>query len=199
VTASDSTPIGPYGHAALACREYDPAFPAVAERVATLIASKVADVLTEHIGSTSVPGCRGKGIIDLAVLYPPGRLEAAKQALAVLGFQRQTTRDPFLEDRPMRTGSLDFAGRIYRLHAHVIALGSTEDAELRAFRDRLRADPQLIDAYVARKREIIAAGVTDSVDYCIAKGGFVQDCLAAILNSPCAESEAGSGSQRSSG
>ena len=48
---------------------------------------------------------------------------------------------------------------------------------MRSFRDALRADPRLVEAYVARKREILAAGVTDSLDYAIAKGGFVQDFL----------------------
>ena len=39
----------------------------------------------EHIGSTSVPGCAGKGIIDLMVLYPVGGLEHARQVLDSLG------------------------------------------------------------------------------------------------------------------
>jgi GrpB-like predicted nucleotidyltransferase (UPF0157 family) len=194
MTSGDPAPIGLYSNSPAVCCDYDPAFPAVAERVAALIADHAADILTEHIGSSSVPGCHGKGIVDLAVLYPPGRLEAAKQTLAILGFQAQSSRDPFPEDRPMRTGSLEFARRIYRLHAHVIARGAPEAAELRAFRDRLRSDPQLVAAYVARKRQILAAGVTDSLDYCMAKGGFVQVCLAAILDCSRAAGKAGSGS-----
>jgi len=41
----------------------------------------------------------------------------------------------------------------------------------------LRADPDLVKAYVARKREIIASGVTDSLDYCYAKGEFITEVL----------------------
>ena len=35
----------------------------------------------------------------------------------------------------------------------------------------------LVAAYVARKRQIVASGVTDSLDYCYAKGEFVRDVL----------------------
>ena len=45
------------------------------------------------------------------------------------------------------------------------------------FRACLRADPDLVKLYVARKREIIASGVTDSLDYCCAKGAFIKDML----------------------
>ena len=170
-------PIRPYSRLPAACLEYDTRSPAVARHVAELLASRCPCAAAEHVGSSSVPGCRGKGVIDLAVLYPAGHLEAVKGALATLGFQRQTTRDPSPEERPMRTGSIEFAGRLFQLHAHVIADDSAEVIELRTFRDALRADPHLVEAYVARKREILAAGVTDSLDYAIAKGGFVQDFL----------------------
>ena len=49
--------------------------------------------------------------------------------------------------------------------------------ETRPVRDRLRADPELVAAYVARKRQIVASGVTDSSDYCYAKAKFVQEGL----------------------
>jgi ribosomal-protein-alanine N-acetyltransferase len=52
-----------------------------------------------------------------------------------------------------------------------------EVQEMRSFRDRLRADPALVAAYVASKKAILAAGVTDPVAYSIRKGGFVQGVL----------------------
>src|SRR5262249_2257624 len=142
--------------------------------VASMITSRLDSLTVEHIGSTSVPGCAGKGIIDLMVLYPAGQLEEARRVLADLGFQRQSTRDPFPEDRPMRTGSVQYQGNTFRLHVHVLAKDSSEVEQLRVFRDRLRADAGLVTAYVARKQEIIAGGITDSVEYSIVKGLFVQ-------------------------
>src|SRR5689334_6831169 len=96
-------PIGPYHEAAVECHEYDPRAPQVALEVAQLIESRMLEVKVEHVGSTAVPGCTGKGIVDLIVLYPEGGLERIKNLLDQMGFQRQTTRDPFPEERPMRT------------------------------------------------------------------------------------------------
>jgi GrpB-like predicted nucleotidyltransferase (UPF0157 family) len=166
--------IGPYSKLSAICRDYDPCAAEVARLVGKMITAQLPALVVEHIGSTAVEGCAGKGIVDLMVLYSEGQLEAAKAALDALGFQRQTTRDPFPEDRPMRVGSLAYQDGVYQLHAHVISSASPEAAELRAFRDHLRADPALRAAYMARKREIIAGGITDSVDYAIAKGAFVK-------------------------
>jgi GrpB-like predicted nucleotidyltransferase (UPF0157 family) len=152
---------------------YDPAAPAVARLLADTITAVKPDLAVEHIGSTAVPDCAGKGVIDLLVLYQPGDLPQAKRALDRLGFQRQTTRDPFPEDRPMRVGAVAYGSKQYRVHAHVLAVISPEVAELRAFRDRLRADPAFRSAYEAYKRGVLAAGTTDSVAYAEAKGEFI--------------------------
>lgn len=169
--------IGPYVKLPAVCDDWDPKAPEVARRLAALINEKLPDVRVEHIGSSSVPGCAGKGVIDLQVLYAPGRLQTVKDALAELGFQPQVSRDPWPEERPMRCGSILHNGTTYRIHAHVVAADSPEVAANRAFRDRLRADSALRDAYLARKRAILASGVTDSTDYSVIKGEFVQGVL----------------------
>jgi GrpB-like predicted nucleotidyltransferase (UPF0157 family) len=182
-----------------ACLDYDPMAPEVAQMLSELIRSKSAELAgavsstldglsgeeisgstelgVEHIGSTSVPGCAGKGVIDLMLLYPEGGLEQAKRVLDSLGFQRQQTRDPFPESRPMRLAGIGYKGIQYRLHVHVISFTSSEAAELRGFRDALSGDPELRQSYVERKRAIIAAGFVDSVDYSEAKGEFISHLI----------------------
>ena len=167
-----------YNPSPVACHPYDPQAPEVARLVGDLIRSVMPEVEVEHIGSTSVPECPGKGYIDLMVLYPYRGLEAARSGLALLGFQRQTSRDPFPEERPMRVGSFVFCGKEYPIHAHVIAMNSPELEELLWFRERLKADARLREEYVAEKRRILVAGVTDSVEYALSKGAFVQRVLA---------------------
>ena len=71
----------------------------------------------------------------------------------------------------------DCDGEPFLLHIHVIPADSPEVEEMRFFRACLRADPELLKLYVARKREIIASGVTDSLDYCHAKGEFIKEVL----------------------
>jgi GrpB-like predicted nucleotidyltransferase (UPF0157 family)/mannose-6-phosphate isomerase-like protein (cupin superfamily) len=162
------------------CREHDPRSAEVARSVAGLIEPHLPGGRVEHVASTAVPGCAGKGIVDLMLVYPDGQLAAARGRLDALGFQRQTGRDPFPEDRPMRCGSWVQDGTTFLLHVHVLAASSPEVPQLRAFRDRLRADPGLVAAYVAVKRAILASGCTDPVDYCLRKGEFVAEALRQI-------------------
>jgi GrpB-like predicted nucleotidyltransferase (UPF0157 family) len=172
-----ANPVGPYKNPGAVCLPHDPRAPEAARELIRLIQAQDPSLAVEHVGSSSVPGCDGKGTLDLLVMYEPGGLEQAKQALAELGFQKQTGRDPWPEERPMRVGSIDFKGGCYPVHAHVIARGSPEAAELTWFRDRLRADPDLRERYVAYKRGIIRGGVADSIEYSIKKGSFVQDVI----------------------
>lgn len=168
---------------------YDPQAALAAEKLIKAIRARDERLQTEHVGSSSIPGCGGKGYIDLLVIYPDGLLEAAKLALADLGFQRQQSRDPFPEERPMRVGSVEHAGRLYPIHAHVIAASSPEADELVWFRERLRADAALRREYEAEKQRILAKGVLDGIDYAEKKGSFVQRVLAERAASP--EEDAG--------
>ena len=156
---------------------YDIRFPVVASRAAALIRGDVPRVTIEHIGSTAVPGCGGKGVIDLMVVCDLEALEVVKGGLATLGFQPQSTRDPFPESRPMRVGALLHEGRLFRIHVHVLTSGAEEVASLLAFRDRLRVDPKARSEYEMHKRSILAAGIVDPVAYCEAKSKFIQEGL----------------------
>lgn len=175
----DATPprIGPYEARPAVCRDYDPRAAAVARQVAALIRDHLPQLSVEHVGSTAVPGCAGKGIVDLMLPVPEGQMEEVKRVLEQLGFQPQPPSDPFPEDRPMRVGSLALEGEIFLLHVHAIPASSPEVDELRFFRTCLRADSELLKAYVARKREILARGVTDSLEYCREKGKFIREVL----------------------
>ena len=106
-------PIGEQEQAPAACLPYDPRAQEVARKVARMINHQLPDFTVDHVGSTAVPGCAGKGVIDL-----------------------------------------------------------------RAFHDRLRANPEMMEAYVQRKRDIIEGGTTDALDYSIVKGSFVREALA---------------------
>ncbi|MGH2448507.1 MAG: GrpB family protein [Chloroflexota bacterium] len=156
---------------------HDPRSVEVAARVRELVRQELPEVQVEHVGSTAVPGCEGKGVVDLVAGYPDGRLQAVKEALSRLGFQRQRGGHAFPEDRPMRTGSLEQGGALFQIHLHVIDRGSDEFVRLVEFRDRLRADPALAASYVARKRELIESGLTDGKEYSEAKGPFVAQAL----------------------
>lgn len=163
-----------YGRVPLVCNDWDPQAPVVAAALIEAIRQREPRLTVEHVGSSSVSGCAGKGVIDLMVVYDTGDLELAKRALDDLGFQPQTARDRFPEDRPMRVGTVRHEDTAFPVHAHVIAGHSSEIDEMRGFRDRLRSDPDLVARYVARKQAIISGGISDPARYTQAKGAFVE-------------------------
>ncbi len=180
--ASDAGAVGRYAYVryddpADAFRPWDERCPAVALRVAGLVRGRLPGARVEHVGSTAVPGCAGKGVVDLLLLYPPGRLAAAREALDGLGFQRHAAPGAFPEERPVRIGTLEHDGTTFRLHVHVVAAGAPEVAEQLRFRERLRADPGLVAGYVARKRAALEAGVADGGAYNRAKEPFIRTVI----------------------
>lgn len=171
-------PIGTYRCSAVEYLPYDSESRRVAARIAETIVGSNRYLQIEHVGSTAVPHCWGKGIIDLLVLYAPGGLDAARESLDRLGFQKQGGDDPFPESRPMRVGSVEYFGRTYRIHAHVIEAGSAEARDLVRFRELLRDSVDLRRAYEAEKRAILARGITWGAEYSNAKGKFIRRALA---------------------
>src|SRR6266702_8778622 len=103
----------PYRSMPAEFRAYDPQVLEVAQLLIATIRRAEPQIKVEHVGSTSVPGCGGKGIVDLAVLYPEDFLERARAILDHVGFQKQGGRDPFPESRPMRVGCVEHDGRLF--------------------------------------------------------------------------------------
>jgi GrpB-like predicted nucleotidyltransferase (UPF0157 family) len=170
--------IGTYLPSVVEYLPYDSQSRRVADAIAAVIVGAGGNLQVEHIGSTAVPGCWGKGIIDLLVAYTAGSIEIARSTLDRIGFQRQAGIDPFPESRPMRVGSVEYFGRNYRIHAHVIERASNEARALVRFRDLLRYDLNLRRAYEAEKRAILARGIIEGTEYSKAKGEFIRRALA---------------------
>ncbi len=177
------SPILPYAILPPVYVEYDASAPDVAGRVIELVGAAAPWARIDHIGSTAIPGCAGKGIIDLVALYPDGRLDGDARHDRRAGFSAAAlpaTRFP--TDRPMRVGAIEHRGQVYRLHMHVVAADSDEARSLYRFRDVLRADSPLRDAYQAKKRAILQSGVNSSNDYTQAKGDFISAVLSRNLH-----------------
>jgi GrpB-like predicted nucleotidyltransferase (UPF0157 family) len=168
------TVVGPYVPRPAVCREHDPRAAEVARQIVALLSAHLPEARAEHVGSTAVPGCAGKGIVDLLIPVADGAMEKVKELLSRLGFQHQPGPEPFPEDRPMRVGSWLLGDETFLVHVHVVPASSPEVDEMRFFRACLRSDPELVRVYVAKKREIIAGGATDPLEYCRIKGEFLR-------------------------
>ena len=167
-----------YEDPADAFRPYDPWFPTVASVVITLIQDRLPNAVVEHVGSSAIPECDGKGVVDLMLLYEPGGLDVARRVLYVMGFQRHTGPKAHPDERPVFIGTIELDGEPFRLHVHVIPLESPEVADQLHFRDVLRAHPELVTEYVAVKREALVQGVRDSHAYNCLKDPFIKRMLA---------------------
>ncbi|GBE05785.1 MAG TPA: GrpB family protein [Nitrospirae bacterium] len=160
-------------------KPYDERYPVVAERLRNEIAS-VTDVFDiEHVGSTSIPGSSGKGIIDLLALYPEGKLEQTKEILLSIGFCEQGEDFPFKwpEDRPMYLGIYNFGGDSFTIYIHVIRNDSKEVKRFLAFRESLRKNTDLLREYCEVKESLITEGVKDPDEYTKRKNPIIKKIL----------------------
>jgi 5-(carboxyamino)imidazole ribonucleotide synthase len=180
----DSPPIGPYPHEPFRIEEWDPATVEVADRVANLVRERRPDLVVEHVGSSAVPGLAGKNVVDLSIEAEPADVPAVTQAVSALGFVRDDSPTSFPPTRPMFIGSLAHEGRPHRIHLHVHPRGSRawgrQHRQQLAFRDALRGDPALREAYAERKRDIARSGVSSTMRYTMAKTEWIRATLESL-------------------
>jgi GrpB-like predicted nucleotidyltransferase (UPF0157 family) len=158
-------------------RPWDVRGPAAANSVIRLLQTALPSIAIEHVGSTSVPHCDGKGILDLMLSIPVGHLNEVCAIVDGMGFQHQSGGKKHPDNRPMREGSFTFDGSIFRLHVHLVPEGSAEASMLRKFRDRLTANPELVTLYVEQKRRLVDAQISDRSTYTKGKSAFIQSVL----------------------
>ena len=163
----------PYPRQPVEYLDYDPRAPMVARVIGDLIRQHLSTLQVEHVGSTAVPDCAGHGAIDLILLYDQEPIDLILSTLDALGFEWVQRRNALPDEWPKGAGAIEYYGDIFRIHLHVLPHDHPAVNERRAFRDRLRSDPQFRAAYVVEKRAILAAGITDPIAYTAAKGDFV--------------------------
>ena len=128
-------------------------------------------VTLEHVGSTAVPGLAAKPVLDILAGYDRAAdLPACVTALQAAGYlhrgeQGIPGREFFRRGEP----------RAY--HIHLAERGGGFWTEHLAFRDALRAQPALRDAYDRLKHELAERYPHDREAYIEGKGPFVRDVL----------------------
>jgi 5-(carboxyamino)imidazole ribonucleotide synthase len=174
-------PVRPYLPGPAAFRPWDPRTAEVARELARLLATARLGTEAHHVGSTSVPGLPGKGYVDLGVEVAPDEIPLVVEGAVALGFERQTGPGRFPPARPMLRGTVIHDGTPFAVHLHVMPVGRGELAELLGFRDALRADGRLRDAYATEKQRIVAGAAADHAgatsDYTLQKADFVEEAL----------------------
>jgi GrpB-like predicted nucleotidyltransferase (UPF0157 family) len=157
------------------------AWPADFARIRDAVHAAFAPCAVEidHIGSTAVPGLAAKPVIDVLVGVRHLReAEAAIPALAARGFAYVSKYE---RELPMRRYFVrDATDDTPRAHVHAVETGSTIGRRHLAFRDALRADPALREAYQALKLRLAREHADDKAAYTAAKDPFIRAALARI-------------------
>lgn len=151
------------------------AFTALADALAPVFAGIPARI--EHIGSTAVPGLVAKPVLDVMVgVDALATVEPRRAALERLGFRYRPEYEDVLPERRYFTRD---PGPGLRVHLHAVVVGSPLWRDHLAFRDALRGDDVLRDAYAALKQSLARRFAHDKAAYTDAKAPFITKVLAA--------------------
>jgi GrpB-like predicted nucleotidyltransferase (UPF0157 family) len=155
--------------------DHDPAWPDSFKRERAALEKAIGPWATggiHHVGSTAVPGLAAKPIVD--ILVGVEGLEACRdcfEPLARLGYlyapYRREEMHWFCKPSPARRTH----------HLHLAPAGGRRFADELAFRDLLRSDPDIANAYAALKRELAERYGDDHEGYTEAKSDFIRRAL----------------------
>ena len=154
--------------------EYQDAWPTQFQHVAAELRPVFAPgaATVEHIGSTAVPGLAAKPVID--IMAPVHTLAASRPAIEAareLGYVHY----PYKPDVMHWFCKPSAAHRTH--HLHLVPLGSPLWRERLAFRDALRADPELRASYQALKLDLAQRHRLVREAYTDAKTPFIEQVL----------------------
>ncbi|MGH3427110.1 MAG: GrpB family protein [Terriglobales bacterium] len=154
---------------------YDPSWPLRFEEEQADLAEAIGEWVVggiHHVGSTAVPGLAAKPIIDiLAGVRDLDESRACLEPLADLDYMYA----PYLSEEMHWFCKPHPSRRTH--HLHLIPVGSKRYADELAFRDRLRAHPELAAEYLGLKRDLARRFARDRDAYTNAKSDFVRGAL----------------------
>jgi len=144
---------------------YDDSWPERFAEISALIRPAAPDARIEHIGSTSIPGCSAKPLIDVSVALPPGTAldtEAASACgLVFRAVNPEATLFAIYGPLGMRLANV-----------HVRYADSPSELWDLVFRDFMRGHPKDVVAYGEMKCQAVVAG--DRAAYSRAKVPFIE-------------------------
>ena len=152
---------------------YNPDWPNQARQIAIQLEQALKEnlLIVEHVGSTSIPGLSAKPVIDLIpIVKDLNTLDLQQQSIKDLGYQW--------------IGEFGITGRRFcsltgpegqrLVHLHFFQKDAENIRRHLAFRDYLRAHPQIAKEYEHEKKRAAALHPNDSLAYNDEKAAWVQ-------------------------
>ena len=132
---------------------YYPIYPRLYKKEEAKIRKLFPKTTIEHVGSTSVPGLGGKGIIDIAIQTPKSKLKNYRSNLETLGFE-YSLEHPGNDKRIFLQKRIRYGGKERLIHIH-LTLDNDFWNSFIVFRDYLRNNNKERDKYAKIKREAV--------------------------------------------
>jgi len=143
-----------------------------AARLYSSIGEFVLDI--QHVGSTAVPGCDAKPIIDIAIsIADLGKVEACVPPLEGLGYEYKGEngipgRHYFQRGKP-----------VCLFHIHMSTPDHSNWINHLRFRNYLQAHAEAVHAYCQLKHDLAARYTNDRLAYTEGKAEFIRSILEA--------------------
>lgn len=161
---------------------YDPDWPSLFNRESELIRQTLSpqSAVIEHIGSTSIPGLAAKPVIDILLGLPSFDLApTAVERMVAAGF---TYLPDYEKGMPFRRLFIREEEGKRISNVHTVEVDTPFWIRHLAFRDHLRNNPEVRNAYQQLKLDL-ASREWDSVnDYAQAKTDFIRGIEAGLLS-----------------
>ncbi len=132
-------------------KNYSKIYPEIFRKEKSKLIKVIPNLEIEHVGSTSIPGLGGKGIIDIAIKTPVKEVNKIIKKLETLGYKIHS-------DHPINSKSaflqkiIKYNGNERRIHIH-LTLTNTFWNSFMIFRDYLRNHNKERDAYAKIKKQ----------------------------------------------
>lgn len=130
------------------------------------------NIQIEHVGSTSVPGLGGKGIIDIMIRAPKKYTKKYMRILENEGYQYS----PHSVDakRKFFQKIIKRNGKERRIHIH-LTIAKDYLISFLAFRDYLRKNKEVRDEYARIKRQAVKYAKGSAIKYKDYKDDFIKE------------------------
>lgn len=155
---------------------YDDRWPLIFAREAEHLGALLpdAEASIHHIGSTSVPGLCAKPVIDILIGVDDLRaVDAATAEFEANGYRSKGEYGI----RGRRYFSKEAMADVPKIHVHAFLRTCVAFAQHLAFRDHLRAHPEVAARYGELKRALASQHAEDAEAYQSGKAGFIVSVL----------------------
>ncbi|MFA6524841.1 MAG: GrpB family protein [Patescibacteria group bacterium] len=128
--------------------------------------------LVEHIGSTSVRGLGGKGIVDILVGVKQKDMHKVKLKLENIGYEYRAVAS--VPGRIFFRRDYVSKKKIRRVHIHLVKMGGVEWRRIILFRDYLKNHPEAVMEYSKIKKQAVKTAKGDGRVYRKLKEEFIE-------------------------